>query len=324
MINALKMKTCVKPIALLSLVVCSASFQPIGRVPQHRTSTPLYSYLDSLQQEAPQASTQPSVAVNGAVSAPVQAEASTATPSFISEWYGDIGYFGLDNLRSKGPRPTADWGTPADATRKLADDGTLRTGSWWCSEGGWPSSNPKGATEIFYVVSGNGCLSDKDGMKHYFGPGDTVIIPKGHEGRWDVFSDIHKIWAVNAHERIEDPSPVIRVQVDGYHTFAPQYLTKNTGYDPLYSSSYEGISFNTFYDVGPTKTGVWTCGAGSFPVTNGKKSFFHLLEGVLFVTDGASGLSRRCEAGDTMMLPEGWCGHIDVIEPSKKLWTTAE
>jgi len=34
-------------------------------------------------------------------------------------------------------------------------------------------------------------------LEHYFGPGDNVIIPKGHTGRWDVYEPIHKVWAVN-------------------------------------------------------------------------------------------------------------------------------
>jgi len=309
------MMSLIQPIALLSLAACAVAFQPIGLSSRRLSSSLGVSYLESLHQQVPQQTiAQPNA----------PAEVNGEQPSYIVDWHANIGFFDVDKLTHKGPRGTADWGTPGDATRPLANDGMLRSGSWWCSEGGWPSPNPKAHTEIFYVLSGHGCLGDEDGMKHYFGPGDTVIIPKGHKGRWDVFTPIHKIWAVNAHERIEDPSPVIRVQVDGYHTFAPQYLTQNNGYDPLYQSTYEGISSQTFYDVGPTKVGVWTCGQGSFSVVNGKKSFFHLLEGTLFVTDGSSGLAHRCVAGDTVQLPQGWYGHIDVIEPAKKLWTTAE
>ena len=104
--------------------------------------------------------------------------------------------FGMEYLVSKGPRPS-DWGTPADATRKLSDDGTFRAGAWYCSEGGWPSPNGKAVTETFYVLEGNGSLDDADGVRHYFGPGDHVIIPKGHTGRWDVMKPIRKVWAVN-------------------------------------------------------------------------------------------------------------------------------
>jgi len=242
--------------------------------------------------------------------------------------HAPIDYFSLDKLASKGPRATKDWGTPQDATRKLADDGMLRGGSWFCSEGGWPSPNQKAATEIFYVLEGHGMLGDSDGAKHYFGPGDTVIIPKGHSGRWDVHTPIHKIWAVNAHDYIEEDQSMgqpIRVQVDGYHKFAPQYLTSNEGggIDPVYGSSAAEIAYDTFYDVGPTRVGVWTSQKASIPVsTLERKSFFHLLEGVLYVHDNSTGTAKRCVPGDTVMLPEGFHGYIDVIEPVKKLFTT--
>jgi uncharacterized cupin superfamily protein len=46
-------------------------------------------------------------------------------------------------------------------------------------------------------LEGYGSLDDADGVRHYFGPGDNVIIPKGHTGRWDVNQPIRKVWAVN-------------------------------------------------------------------------------------------------------------------------------
>lgn len=306
---------------------CAAAFQNLQKTRGPTSTTALsVSYLDQISTSQPTA-TAPSWASPPAAAPEPAAPDSTSDNSdgAVTLAHATLDYFGLDNLAGKGARATADWGTPADATRKLADDGMLRAGSWYCSEGGWPSPNPKAHTEIFYVLTGHGMLGDADGAQHYFGPGDTVIIPKGHTGRWDVYSPIHKIWAVNAHERIEEASNPIRVQVDHYHQFAPEHLTANAqGYDPLYRSDCADISYNTFYDVGPTKVGVWTAGVGSIPVLNGHKSFFHLLEGVVYVSNAATGEAKRCVAGDTVMLPEGWYGNIDVIEPAKKLWTTVE
>jgi len=224
------------------------------------------------------------------------------TPSSSGISYAPPDYFALSNLQSKGPRK-ADWGIPTEATRKLDDDGILRVGAWYCSEGGWPSPNPKAHTEIFYVLEGHGCLTDADGMKHYFGPGDTVVIPKGHKGRWDVYEPIRKVWAVNDHARIEeDTSKVIRVQV--YH--------------------YCHLSSETLYGVGPTKVGVWTGEAGtSIAVSNGPKSFLYLLEGTLYISNNNTGDAVRMSAGDTVVLPQ-WSGYVDVIESFKMLWTTAK
>jgi len=226
---------------------------------------------------------------------------------------------------SKGPRATFDWGTPQDWSRKLADDGTFRAGAWYCTEGGWPSPNGKAVTEVFYVLEGHGALSDSDGETHYFGPGDMVVIPKGHTGRWDVNQPIHKVWAVNAHANVEESEPV-RVRVDHYHTFAEHHLAETNGRDPLYGSTSPMMnsSSRTLYNVGPTQVGVWGCSTpGSYYVSHGARSWFHMLEGTLFITDESTGSSRRCVAGDTVMLPQGWSGYIDVLASAKKVWVTA-
>jgi uncharacterized cupin superfamily protein len=48
---------------------------------------------------------------------------------------------------------------------------------------------------------------------------------------------------------------------------------------------------------------------------------FHVLEGVFFLTNtDADGSARRCVAGDTVVIPKGWTGHVDVIQTVKKLW----
>eukprot|EP00536_Pseudo-nitzschia_multiseries_P008207 jgi/Psemu1/197491/e_gw1.205.84.1 len=263
-------------------------------------------------------------------SSPAAAAAPEPAPAVVSEGepavhHAPLDYFSLDQLVSKGPRATKDWGTPQDATRKLANDGMLTAGAWYCSEGGWPSPNPKAHTEIFYVLDGHGVLGDADGAKHYFGPGDTVIIPKGHTGRWDVTAPIHKIWAVNTHDYIEETDPIIRVRVDGYHTFAPHLLTRSQrGIDPLYGAGAPEVSYKTIYDIGPTTVGVWASDRAFIPVTAPlpRKSFFFLLEGSLNVHNIDTGTSQRCEPGDTVMLPEGFTGYIDVLEPAKKLFTT--
>jgi len=119
--------------------------------------------------------------------------------------YADQDYFSLENLVWKGPRENADVGDPEDSSRPLAKDvetaadidGTLvdsiSCGSWFCTRGGWPSKTPRITTEIFHVFQGFGCLTDLDGKRNYFGPGDTVILPKGWSGRWDIAQDIHKV-----------------------------------------------------------------------------------------------------------------------------------
>eukprot|EP00984_Skeletonema_dohrnii_P024966 scaffold14120_cov90-Skeletonema_dohrnii-CCMP3373.AAC.3 len=305
-------------VARPSTTLGASYLESLSETPGNVVPTQYKNYLDSLAS----AQAAPAVAAPAAA-APVAAAESTSSES-TGFCHVPFEYFHFDNLASKGPRPVCDWGTPQDWSRKLADDGVFRAGTWYCSEGGWESPNGKGVTEVFYMVEGHGMLGDSDGTKHYFGPGDMVIIPKGHTGRWDVNTPIHKVWAVNAHENVEESGPIIRVQVDHYKDFSPECLTDTSANDPLYGNTGSVASASsTFYDVGPTKVGVWTSEPGSFEVASGVRQWFHMLEGTMFITDSSDGTSKRCVAGDTVMLPAGWSGYVDVVEPTKKVFTVA-
>ena len=332
---------------ITALVPLVGAFAPCSNNLAARSSGSLASYLDDLSGQQQQSTEtfnygaasyldslggqQTSGALNPAPFQPQQAQAPAPSEpaATFSESTGfchvPLDYFAFDNLASKGPRGTFDWGTPQDWSRKLADDGIFRAGTWYCSEGGWESPNGKAVTEVFYMLEGHGMLGDSDGMKHFFGPGDMVIIPKGHTGRWDVNTPIHKVWAVNAHDKVEETGPIIRAQVDHYKDFAPHCLEDTSANDPLYGNTGSVSSAsNTFYNVWPTQVGVWTCEVGSFNVSYGERQWFHVVEGVMFVTDSSDGTSKRCVAGDTVMLPAGWYGHIDVVEPVKKVFTVAK
>ncbi len=97
-------------------------------------------------------------------------------------------------------RENADVGKPIESTRSLADKipldekSFLSCGSASCTQGGWPSKIPaSNKTQLFYLLSGFGCLTDMDGARHYFGPGDTVVVPRNWAGRVDVAEDLHKV-----------------------------------------------------------------------------------------------------------------------------------
>ena len=233
--------------------------------------------------------------------------------------HAPFSYFALDRLTPKGPRKNADVGQPHDATRQLVEVGSISAGSWWCAEGGWPSPALRTTTEVFYVFSGHGCVTDLDGTKNEFRKGDTVILPKGWSGRWDIMQPIHKVWFVHEHPNIEETSNPIRAVITpslGHQQkhMSPQFVLT----DATHGSPTTALS--TIYNVGPTKVGFWTCTGGSFPVTNlASTECFHVLEGVFFLAN-ADGSARRCVAGDTVVLPKGWSGHWDVIETVKKLW----
>ncbi len=126
------------------------------------------------------------------------------------------------------------------------------------------------------------------------------------------------------HNRIEeDTSTTIRVRIIHYHdlvashSMSPLVLRQ----DASHGSSPQSTS-KSIYHVGQTKAGYWTCTPGSFAVTTPRPTTecFHVLEGVFFLTNMVDGTSRRCVAGDTVVLPKGWTGHWDIVEAVQKLW----
>eukprot|EP00968_Pinguiococcus_pyrenoidosus_P006272 scaffold429_cov269-Pinguiococcus_pyrenoidosus.AAC.6 len=302
----------------LASLLSATAFSP-PRQFSLRQVAPTSTFLQALSSSDYLASMEASPAArNPAERAPARVPRAAETSELRFE-HASLTFFSIDKLSPKGPRKNPDVGQPHDATRPLGKLGPVSAGSWWCYDGGWPSPTQRTTTEIFHVFSGHGCVTDLDGMKHFFGPGDTVILPKGWSGRWDVLEAIHKVWFVHDHANIEERSNPIRAVITPYHQSAPQHLVPS-GVRGDATHGSPATASQTLYDVGPQEVGFWTCTPGSFPVVSRKTTeCFHVLEGVFFLTN-ADGTARRCVAGDTVMLPKGWSGHWDVIEPVKKLW----
>lgn len=233
--------------------------------------------------------------------------------------HASLEYFRLEELtEDAGPRANADVGEPHQAARELVhlSNTRLSAGSWWCSTGGWPSTDHRTSTEVFFVLAGRGSLTDMDGITHEFGPGDTVTLPKGWCGRWDIREDMQKVWFVHEHAKVEEVEYPIRARVTPYETMmAPQYL------NPL--AGGPGAASRLLYAAGPTTVGSVMCAPGSSSKACPDAECFHLIEGILFLTT-PDGISQRCVAGDTVVLPRGWSGHHDVVEKTTMLWISVE
>ena len=220
-----------------------------------------------------------------------------------------ISYFSYEQQTVKGPRANTDNGTPVDASRPFVENmqgGTASCGSWGCTEGGWLSPKPRASTEYFLVLDGRGSVDTEDGRRFPFGPGDVVVLPKGWSGRWDVYERIHKIWLVHDHEDVPGAStdPVVTTFDDLVDVPAPG---SGPGAGPVRSGK-------AVYDVGATRVGCWTSAPGSFAVApRPVAECLTVLSGTFFITN-ADGSARRCVAGDTVSLPEGWSGHFDVVD----------
>lgn len=228
-------------------------------------------------------------------------------------------YFDTDQLTSKGPRGDADKGSPCCASRVLFKGKQSSVGSWHCTEGGFPVVK-RPTTEVFHILEGEGTLTDAiDGTVHFWRAGDLVVLPKGWSGRWDINKAIHKIWVVNDHPddlSEEDSSKAIVAHAEDFHWSELRSLGARK------ADWGTPVHFNrTTWKMGSTYVGSWACTAGGFLGTSNRPTteFFYVLEGVAFLT-GLDGIARRVTAGDTVVLPKGWSGRWDIVQPIRKVF----
>lgn len=233
-------------------------------------------------------------------------------------YWAPLSYFGPSQLTSKGVRQDADSGSPSCGSRILYDQGATSVGAWSCTPGGWPVP-PRKTTEIMYMLEGEGYFTDTDGTIHCFVPGDTVVLPKGWSGRWDVLKAVHKIWVINKHG-VDLPAEDSQRAVVG----APADFdwSKQMTLGKRNADWGNPIHMNVpMWKSGPTNVGSWACTEGGFPGTANRPTteFFYVMEGLCFLT-GTDGVARRVGAGDTVVLPKGWSGRWDILEPIRKMF----
>ena len=70
---------------------------------------------------------------------------------------------------------------------------------------------------------------------------------------------------------------------------------------------------------GEISGGVWACGPGAWRIVFDKNSdeYFHVLEGRICITDDA-GLAHEFGPGEACVIPAGFTGTFEVLEPVKK------
>jgi uncharacterized protein len=101
-------------------------------------------------------------------------------------------------LEPTGPRAGADVGAPMTSCRVLqaGGDGLPEVGVWECTPGGWAIED-RPDTETVVVVSGAATLTTRGGAPMRIGPGDTVVLPRGWSGRWDVPETLRKVYVLS-------------------------------------------------------------------------------------------------------------------------------
>jgi len=100
-------------------------------------------------------------------------------------------------LVRKGPREGVDSGEAIVSLRVLhaSADGAMNAGVWECTPGGWEIV-ARSDTEVAYILSGRARLTERGGPAVEIGPGDTVVLPAGWSGRWDVLETVCKLYVV--------------------------------------------------------------------------------------------------------------------------------
>ncbi|WP_176046666.1 cupin domain-containing protein [Burkholderia sp. BCC1644] len=67
--------------------------------------------------------------------------------------------------------------------------------------------------------------------------------------------------------------------------------------------------------------GIWECQPGGWPVVDRPDTeFTYIISGRANLTDDASGEVVEIGAGDLVILPPGWTGRWDIIEPVRKVY----
>lgn len=73
---------------------------------------------------------------------------------------------------------------------------------------------------------------------------------------------------------------------------------------------------------GRINVGIWACTEGGWTIIDrADTETIHLLAGRATITD-ADGTTHRLEPGATIVLPRGWSGRWDIVEPVRKLYVT--
>lgn len=62
----------------------------------------------------------------------------------------------------------------------------LNAGLWTSEVGAWRIVYPANLCEFFHVIEGEIALTDRDGVRTVYGPGDGCVIPPGFEGLFEV------------------------------------------------------------------------------------------------------------------------------------------
>lgn len=97
-----------------------------------------------------------------------------------------------------------DWGPCPEATGEQMDTrgrylwrdeaAGSEAGMWECTQG--PSRWVLETNEFVHVLSGSMTITPDGGQPEFVGPGDTVFIPRGWSGNWELHETLRKLYVI--------------------------------------------------------------------------------------------------------------------------------
>lgn len=87
-------------------------------------------------------------------------------------------------------------GSPQHRVSNFFSDTTGRffAGVWESTPGTWKVRYTE--NEFCHMTAGRVRITDSEGRRREFGPGDSFVIPAGFEGTWEVVESARKLYAV--------------------------------------------------------------------------------------------------------------------------------
>ena len=76
-----------------------------------------------------------------------------------------------------------------------AQHGQLSSGVWEASAGAF-RSHCAGYVEFFHILEGSCRIVDTDGTVHKLGAGDSLVLPEGFAGHWEVDERVKKVFFI--------------------------------------------------------------------------------------------------------------------------------
>ncbi len=101
------------------------------------------------------------------------------------------------------PKPTSLRADQVEATKPFwqSADGTLHVGVWECSPGRFTADREHN-NEICHILSGRVEMRHTDGRVEELVAGDTLILPKGWKGEWNVLETVRKMFVFHTPDAV--------------------------------------------------------------------------------------------------------------------------